>query len=92
MRGIINRSDRSHRYLLLIIKYQHLPMICNTCSDINKSEQNQGYLHNNILAFSRILWSFKLLSSVGEKEVALLLASPALFLPFKHYIHMREVT
>ena len=74
--------------LVINNKISNLPVICNTCNDINKSEQNQGCLHNNILASSRIFYSSKVLFSVEEKEVALLLAFPALFLPSKHYVHM----
>lgn len=74
MKGIIIiRREVGHRYLLFI-KSPHLPMICI----LGKLEQNQGYLHNKILRFFTILWSSKIFSSVGEKEVALYLAFPAL--------------
>lgn len=71
--GHCKQKQGEPQYLLLIIKYQNLPMICSTCNDINKSEQNQGYLHENILAFSRVLNCF----SQQAREVALLLAFPA---------------
>lgn len=51
MKSIISRSDVGRRYGLLITTSRHLPAICI----LEKLEQNQGYLHNNILTFSRIL-------------------------------------